>query len=507
MLSWMLISSLVSAVTFGIAIRKRDAPKSRYFILLTLAITVYSLGRAFESVATGLESAYYGVILAYIGLPYIPVFMLLFLLDYFGIKIDKRPWLVVWIPLILSSIFVTVPELRHLYYTEYSFLPGPPISQVVVEPNVYYYVMFGYHAVLSLACLILAAWGIKKFRETERSSSIIVFIAVLLPTIAEVLYVLRLTPMQLEIAPIALAISIILLCVAVFRLNLLRVLPMAKDAILEQMNDSIILTDPDNRFIEANAAAKEHFPAIADIHIGQKIDIDTLFPNMSEGQDNQTLVTIESENAPKYYHLVENVIEQHEKKRCICYILHDVTDTRKMMEEFKSMATYDSMTHIYNRASFYQLSNHELDHASAQRTHISAIAIDIDKFKDINDTYGHFCGDVVIIGVVSRIAERLRRADIFGRVGGDEFNILLPNTNLENAMKVGRNLQKLISDESFIYEDIRIPVTLSIGVALFDEKRHSNLEDLLIDVDSALYQSKNAGRNTVCGYHHEEQEN
>ena len=504
MLFLMGLSSFVSAITCGIAIHKRKSPRAGYYILLTLAISVYALGRTFESAATGLESAYFGVILSYIGLPYIPVFMLLFLLNYYEIKINRKPWIFVWVPLILTTVFVIVPELRHLYYLTYYFSPGPPIAAVVVQGSAYYYAMFGYHALLSITCLSLAIWGVVKFSAIKRRSSILVFISVFLPALSEVAYVLGYTPMGLELTPIALSFSSLLLCVAVFRLNMLRVLPLAKDIILEKMSDAFILTDLDRKFIEANESAQKQFPALADMQVGELFNVSDIFPNLAESPDSHSLVSVEIENEHRYYHLVETLIEENAKQRCLIFTLHDITETRKLMDELKSMATYDNMTGIYNRASFYQLSTNELDHASSRRTDVCALAIDIDKFKDVNDTYGHFCGDLVIKEVVVRIADRLRKADIFGRVGGDEFSVVLPNTTLENAKTLAESLQDLISAGPFEYNNKEFPVTISIGVALYDPKKHVSLESFLMDVDSALYKSKNAGRNCVYTYQGEE---
>jgi diguanylate cyclase (GGDEF) domain len=499
-LSWMFLSVLMSVMTLAIAFKRRDAPKSRYYLLLTLAITMYNLGRAFESAATNLEAAYYGVILAYVGLPYIPLLMLLFLLDYYDLKVNNRLLLPLWIPLLLTSVFVTVPGLRHIYYAAYSFVPAPPIAQIVVEASPFYYAMFVYHILLNVVCLSLSVWGAAKSGKAERLSSLVVFAAVLLPMLGEILYVLRLTPMQLEIAPIAMCFSVALLSLAVHRFNLLRILPMAKDAVLEQMSDALIIVDLESRYLEANAAAKKRFPTLSDMQIGQKLDIAELFPGMVEALDGKTLVSMQKDGTQRYYHLSETIIDQDAKTRCICYTLHDVTDTRKLLAELKSMATYDALTNIYNRASFYQLATHELERAHGQRTPVSAFGIDIDCFKQINDTYGHFCGDAVLRSIVGKIAGRLRGADIFGRVGGDEFSIFLPNTPKKNAALLAEDLQRMVAEEPIMYENQAVAVTISIGVAAYDKDRHAKLEDLLLDVDSALYESKSAGRNMVSVY-------
>ena len=501
MLFLMLLSILISAITLAIAIQKRDAPKSRYFIILILAITFYTLGRAFESVATTLEASYFGVILAYVGLPHVPVIMLLFLLDYYEIKVDMRPLLLIWSPALVVTAMVIIPSLRQYYYLSYQFVPGPPLAQVMVEGTFFYYAMFGYHVLLTTACLALSLWGAIKSRKAARWSSLVVFFSVVFPMLAEILYVLRLSPWQLDLAPIALSVSVLLLCVAVYRLNLLRVLPLAKDAILEQMSDAFIIVDLENRYLEANAAAKRQFSILSELYVGQELDMTNMFANVTQGLDGKMIVATMLNGAPKYYHLSETPIMQSGKKQCTCYTLHDVTDTRKLMAELKAMATYDALTGIYNRASFYQLATHELGRAREQRLPVCAIAIDIDQFKAINDVYGHFCGDEVIKSIVNKISARLRDGDIFGRVGGDEFNILLKHTTAQHAMLLAQELQYMIGCEPCEYNGQQIFATVSIGIAELEGDRHTSLEQLLVDVDSALYEAKNTGRNKACIYH------
>ena len=496
----MLLSILVSIIILVTAIQKRNATKSHYFIILSIFIALYNVGRTFEAVASGLEAAYNGVILAYFGSPYIPVTLLFFLLDYYNIKIKRRPLLVLLLPSFLTTIIVTIPSLRSCYYRDYSFFPGPPIGQVMVAGTTLYYILSGYYLMLLLICLALSLWGAVKLNKTERWSSLTVFFALALPLLVEFLYVMNLTQLKLDLVPIALCFSLSLLGMAVYRLNLLRIVPMVKDVILEQMSDAFIIVDHENRYVESNVTAKKQFPILSGIRVGQKMTLSDLFPNMTEGLDGRTLVSIISNGIQQYYHLTETPIKQNDKKLCTCYTLHDVTDTRKLMVELKAMATYDSLTQIYNRASFYQLAAHEFDLARAQNTPLTAFAIDIDHFKEINDAHGHFCGDEIIKSIVNKISGRLRTADIFGRVGGDEFNVLLPNTNLESAIALARNLQNIVNTSPYTYDSQQVFATISIGISELDDQRHTNLEHLLMDVDNALYKSKNMGRNKVCIY-------
>ena len=495
-----LVSMLISTITLGIAIQKRDAPKSRYFILFTLFILVYTIGRAFEATASNLEASYLGVILGYLGSPYLPLTMLLFLLDYYDIKINKRPLLALYALPFLISILVAVPPLRKYYYLEYSFFPGPPVAQIMVTGSPLYYILVAANLIVLAICLALSLWGAIKFSKTERWPSWVVFISVLLPMLFELLYVLGLTPLGLDTTTIALGFSVGLLGVAVYRLNLLRVLPLAKDVILEQLSDAFIIVSLENRYLEANAAAIKRFPFLSDIPVGQKLDMADLFTGLTEDMDGRTLASILQDGTQHHYRLSETEIEQNGKKQCICYTFHDVTDTRKLMAELETMATYDSLTNIYNRATFYRLAARELECARTQKTPVCAFAIDIDHFKEVNDTYGHFFGDEIIKSIVNKIAGQLRSGDLFARVGGDEFNVLLPGTDAKSALALAKHIQTAVNAEPILCNAQRVPVTVSVGIAVFEMQRHTNLERLLMDVDSALYESKNTGRNKVCVY-------
>ena len=496
----MFFSVIISAVVIAIGIQKRNAPKSFYFIILSLLNALFVTGRYFEATATCLETALLGTILGYLGMPFVPAFMLFFIMDYYDIKPGKWLQIPLLIPPSIATLLVATPQLRKFYYSAYSYYPGPPIAQLMVEGTGFYYLFFGYITLVVLACLGLSLWGARKFSKTERWPSLAVFFATLLPGLAAILYTFKLTPLKLDLSQFAISGSIALVCVAVYRMNLLKILPLAKDTILEQMSDAFIILDYENRYVESNSAAQRIFPALSDMRIGQRVDINDLFPQQAEGPDGRKTVSVAADGAQQHYHLSRTELLEKGKKLGICYTLHDETDTRKLLAELKSMATYDSLTGIYNRASFHELAAGTLEIARAQKTPVSALEIDIDFFKIINDTYGHFCGDEIIKSLVNIIAANLENSDIFGRVGGEEFNVMLPNTDLNHAVALAQNLQKTVEAESFMFGGQQIPVTISIGVAVFDAQRHTDLERLLIDADNALYESKETGRNKVCFY-------
>ncbi|MGY6630576.1 MAG: GGDEF domain-containing protein [Wenzhouxiangella sp.] len=164
-------------------------------------------------------------------------------------------------------------------------------------------------------------------------------------------------------------------------------------------------------------------------------------------------------------------------------------------QRLEELASTDGLTGILNRhAMSRQAARHF--HPSLSSGTASTLLIDLDHFKRVNDRYGHEAGDEVLIEVVRRIQSQLRPTDIFGRVGGEELAILLPQTNADEALAAADRIRKTIEAEAVAYEQAAIPMTASIGVAC----RHpadSEWADCLRRADKAMYQAKAAGRNCI----------
>ncbi len=154
----------------------------------------------------------------------------------------------------------------------------------------------------------------------------------------------------------------------------------------------------------------------------------------------------------------------------------------------------DSLTGTLNRRRFAELAEREYLRAKRYVHPLSIIMVDIDHFKAVNDTYGHQCGDAVLKEIVARIEPSIRQQDIFSRWGGEEFLLLLPETDAESAVRVAEKIRKTVSKAPF---QKTISVTVSLGVTcLKSDDQH--FEKLIGRVDDALYRAKAQGRNQVC---------
>jgi diguanylate cyclase (GGDEF)-like protein len=163
------------------------------------------------------------------------------------------------------------------------------------------------------------------------------------------------------------------------------------------------------------------------------------------------------------------------------------------------ISSTDMMTHLKLKFYFFNALTQAIDTAVVDNTKVAVLMFDIDFFKKFNDTYGHECGDFVLIGVAEQIKGSLREIDIASRYGGEEFTVLLNNTAKEEAMLVAERIRLKIESHDFIYNGQHLKVTISGGVSVFDSKKNPVKlpNEFINQADQALYESKQNGRNRV----------
>ena len=167
-------------------------------------------------------------------------------------------------------------------------------------------------------------------------------------------------------------------------------------------------------------------------------------------------------------------------------------------EEIYRLTTVDGLTQVYNKRYLMETMDREIGRAHRYGRPLSIIMFDIDHFKKINDTYGHLAGDFVLKEMSTAIKNRIRREDIMGRYGGEEFVVALPEIDNYNAMVFAEKIRRLVETQDFRFEDLSIPVTISIGVSSAWEELKTP-EDFIKAADENLYKAKNSGRNCCVG--------
>jgi len=174
--------------------------------------------------------------------------------------------------------------------------------------------------------------------------------------------------------------------------------------------------------------------------------------------------------------------------------------TRELMEAnrmLKELSITDGLTGLFNQRHFLRELETEFRKALRYGRRLALLLLDIDRFKDVNDRYGHPCGDHVLKNVAALLKGCLRDSDIAARCGGDELGIILPETDKSKASKVAEKLRRLLGKTSFAWSGDSFSITCSIGVAAVPDRGIDSWSALLESADKSLYRSKREGRNSV----------
>ena len=182
----------------------------------------------------------------------------------------------------------------------------------------------------------------------------------------------------------------------------------------------------------------------------------------------------------------------------------DITERKQAENRLREMAISDSLTGVFNRRYFFQLAQSELERSYRYHRELSLLMLDIDHFKKINDTFGHQVGDQVLEALVSRCRSSLRIFDIIGRYGGEEFVIMLPETNINDASDIAERLRQQVEGIIVLTTKGKATITISIGLTYYRSGNQMQLDQLIGQADQALYVAKEGGRNRVSVYQYQD---
>ena len=290
------------------------------------------------------------------------------------------------------------------------------------------------------------------------------------------------------------------------------------EAAAERLNDALIITD-------ASQGSGEHGPKI--VYVNPAVermtgwsaeDLIGVTPRILQGPDtygpqllqlhqamhNQQSVRAELVNynrkGSSYWVDVSMSPVFDERGNCTHFVAveRDVTEWKQNQKELELAATRDAITGLYNRSKFEEHLHQQVAQLAETDDQLALILIDCDNFKSVNDTLGHFIGDALLRAIADRLSNHLDDQSIFGRLGGDEFIILVPKITPDSAMELADVLRTSIL-KPFSIEDEILSVTVSIGLVIAPDDA-SDAGQLMRDVDMAMYRSKQAGRNHVTRF-------
>ena len=278
---------------------------------------------------------------------------------------------------------------------------------------------------------------------------------------------------------------------------------------MEQMDEMVRITDKDGYITYVNEALTRHTGYKKRELLGNTNKLfksgqhsEVFYKKMYEAIEKKesyqaTFINVKKNGELYYEDQVITPILNEESNEIEYYVStsKDITESVKMQEKMKTLATMDSLTGIKNRYSVNNEIESEIKRVKRYSGSFALMMFDIDFFKRVNDTYGHDAGDYVLKEFSSIVLKAIRDTDMFGRWGGEEFMLLAPNEDLDGAMILAEKVRKDI--EAFEFDQVK-HITVSIGMTICDA--NADKEKLLKKVDEALYEAKESGRNRVV-YH------
>jgi diguanylate cyclase (GGDEF)-like protein len=265
-----------------------------------------------------------------------------------------------------------------------------------------------------------------------------------------------------------------------------------------------MILDTNNRIMDYNPALTSVFHHL-DLHAKKKSVFEvfsaypTLLKTIRDHSEERIEMMLENNGEKSYYRISSNAMYTKRRKLIGSIVsFYEYTNEKCLLEKLEKLAALDGLTGIYNRPYFDQYATKEINRINRYGGVISMIYLDIDRFKSINDTYGHPAGDLVLEKVAETLSNNIRESDILARFGGEEFVILLPQTDVLAARALGERLRVALENLALKFDDQEIPVRASFGITGLTSGSKLGLEMIYKLADKAMYHSKEQGGNRVC---------
>jgi len=502
-LSIILILLGITTLSLSIwAFNKRELHSALEFSLFMFSVAIYAFGYALEISRTDIEGILKAIKFEYTGIPYISYFAVLFSYRYTSGKPLNR---------LLTNIMLIIPVTSTLlaYSVEYHTLLyiNPHVDMndffptLDFEKGIFYIIRIVYQQLISLICIIYLIFNLNKVSKVKRLQLWALIMAQLIPWIILIIYVCGFIPGNIDINPFSSFVVGIIFSIAILKLKLFKLIPFGRDIAIDSVDEAFILIDKKRVVLDFNSAAT----SLEFIHLerGHKLSSFTDFSKSLHQSIDENLQNFDfsytSNSMDIFYYKVNIYNFKSSFNRDIgrVILINNVTDIKKLMKELEHRASYDYLTRLNNRRSIMELGSREVSICYRSKKPLSFIMVDIDRFKDINDTYGHKIGDQILILVSKSLKENLRDIDIIGRYGGEEFLIICPNTTEDEGFNTAERLRESIDNLNIKIEDNLINTTISLGLYTFNVDNEERLEKLIDRSDKALYRAKNSGRNRV----------
>lgn len=503
----LLLAGAIAMLLSVVALKLGKGTTPLALVALGSSIAIWCLGHALGTGFSNLHTRMWLAKFQYLGIPFVTIAS--FLLVLHSTERDRgfrghHYGLLLLVP-VLCSLLAWTNEWHGLIWIRDSFairrIQGAPY--LMLKHGVFFWIFLAYsYMVLLIGALFLIADALLGTRLRQKQA-LLLLLGLVVPWSGNGLYIFRIGPFAwLDPTPVCCAFGAFLLVWGFFRFRLFDLIPMARAQVMENLQDGIIVIDVHGRIIDMNQSASKWSGADPQRWIGRLAEqclpaLEVLFEVM-DVQSSARREYAHQEGTKTRHTLAQLSALSHAETRAgYLLVLYDITDQKEKEEALRLLATTDPLTTLLNRRTFFEMGKQSFAQAKRYQKPLSAMMLDVDHFKSINDTYGHQTGDVVLQQVGKLFRDLCRQSDILARYGGEEFVLLMPETTITQAQIAAERFIQGVRDLILEREGEPLRLSISAGVATMTEDM-LNLDTLLNASDKALYKAKKTGRDRVC---------
>ena len=517
----LILSGMFALAFILIAWPRRNATGARMLILFMGFALIWSWAYAVYWMYPDWPDPFFWQNIGYIGVVGLPTTFFIYSLQIndLGSWINRRTRLVFLIEPLMTLLLLWTDPFHNLFFAGQRFKNVSMIN----SGGPWFWINTAYSYGMILASFILIFRGIFRTNGIFRKQLILVMVgSTILP--AANLYTLFVRPILpgLDITPLLFTFQGIFLLIGLFAFSIFDLAPVAKTTLIETMPEGLIVIDLFKRVVDINHSALTLLNLQRADVAGRPVEcVYTFWPNLREALNNRGVAPGHTQVVFGYHTMDVNwtpIRDRNGRRTGELVTWREITQTlkaevelelanKKLKEQLnqiqslqtvlKEQAVRDPLTGLFNRR---YLDNHlarEIARADRKNYPVCMIMVDMDGFKQRNDTYGHDFGDALLVEFCQVLNEHIRRDDVLIRLGGDEFLILMSEINLHEGSERAEQLRRTIEATPFKVQGQKEHLTASFGVAVYPSSSLDPLEVIRL-ADQALYQAKNLGKNQVC---------